>query len=333
MANSKRRPAVHLQGETGISVTKAALPRHWVVRELNPDYGLDLHVELFGDIAGEEESWETLGEHVFMQVKTDTKLRTTSIRPFSGRELGARYNTTGSDLDEDESLNKIEVVSYSLEVEMIETARRMGAAIPVILIVVDMSSLVPYFICLSDWIAKVLPIFKPRWSEQRSVTVHIPATNILDENLAELYIGSLAKRPKLYSAFSHFSRQSYEIKFLTKDVELAFDDRGEAIPEVAGLKTVSELYASMNESLDVWSIETRLGLIAIIHQQFGQIMALVESISGESDFVTCESEWVFLIVKLQQIDALWDSIAAASGTYDLLVRNHFLPTQLGQLLP
>ena len=42
------------------------LPETWVSREITPDYGIDLDVELFDY---ENDRCITLGEHIFLQVK------------------------------------------------------------------------------------------------------------------------------------------------------------------------------------------------------------------------------------------------------------------------
>ena len=73
MINGKVRSTSHLIDQDAILTIKKKLPKEWVVRELTPDYGIDLDVELF-----EKENGKivTLGERLYIQVKGTTKLKT-----------------------------------------------------------------------------------------------------------------------------------------------------------------------------------------------------------------------------------------------------------------
>ncbi len=70
MINGKERSESHLIDQEAISMLRGKLPREWVVREFNPDYGIDLDVELFEK---EERKIVTLGERLYIQVKGTTK--------------------------------------------------------------------------------------------------------------------------------------------------------------------------------------------------------------------------------------------------------------------
>src|SRR3954462_2589462 len=78
MAESKKRSEQHLIDADGIALLKSQLPRHWVIREYRPDYGIDFSVEIFGEKAIEANSYETLGEHIFIQLKST---KTCVIKP------------------------------------------------------------------------------------------------------------------------------------------------------------------------------------------------------------------------------------------------------------
>lgn len=51
---------------------RSKLPSHWVLREYRPDYGLDYSLEVFkeADTGGKFPTYETLGEHLFIQLKS-----------------------------------------------------------------------------------------------------------------------------------------------------------------------------------------------------------------------------------------------------------------------
>lgn len=67
MAEGKIRTSQHITGDRAVKIIKdRILPPEWVVREMTPDYGIDLDVELFDY---ENDKCVTLGEHIFVQAK------------------------------------------------------------------------------------------------------------------------------------------------------------------------------------------------------------------------------------------------------------------------
>ena len=79
MAKSKQRSEQHLIDAAGEQLLGARLPPHWVLRTYRPDYGLDFSLEVFQESTnspGEPATYETLGEHLFIQLKsTETVTR------------------------------------------------------------------------------------------------------------------------------------------------------------------------------------------------------------------------------------------------------------------
>lgn len=75
MSVGKKRAEQHLIDQDGIKLLRANLPRHWLLREYRPDYGLDFTIEIFkeaneGGAPVRAATYETLGEHVFVQLKS-----------------------------------------------------------------------------------------------------------------------------------------------------------------------------------------------------------------------------------------------------------------------
>jgi hypothetical protein len=56
MPNFPKRPQSHVIGDDAVSIFTSACPREWIVSPVQPDYGLDLRVELTrdGNVTGEE---------------------------------------------------------------------------------------------------------------------------------------------------------------------------------------------------------------------------------------------------------------------------------------
>jgi hypothetical protein len=71
MAVTKQRTAQHLIDHEGTQLFRSKLPKHWILREYRPDYGLDLTVEVFKaqDGGGERSTnYETLREHLIARI-------------------------------------------------------------------------------------------------------------------------------------------------------------------------------------------------------------------------------------------------------------------------
>lgn len=176
MNNGKIRSKQHILGDKAIKFLYDVFPDAWVIRQLDPDYGIDLDVELFDY---EDDKCITLGEHVFFQVK--------------GTE-NPQYIT--------KKLNgyQVDVLAYPLEVSELNLVERMGSAFPVLLVVVDLVDKKGYFLCLNDYIKKVLPNYNMEYKKQKTISIYIPVKNIItkDEYLAIRWYGI---RNKIYAMF------------------------------------------------------------------------------------------------------------------------------------
>jgi len=66
MVDGKIRNQNHITDTRALRFLHTAFPPEWVSREMSPDYGIDIDLELFGYENGK---CITLGEHVFLQIK------------------------------------------------------------------------------------------------------------------------------------------------------------------------------------------------------------------------------------------------------------------------
>ncbi len=247
-AHRKRYDVNHQQGDEGEELVKSRLPTHWIKRKVSPDYGLDWHIEVFDPVPDAPEHAETRGEHFYIQVKSQ---ETTPVKQRTVRARGnvAKYRPDPKSGDQ----YLIPVVECDLEVGELMTVEAMGHAVPVILCVAEMTTQRVYYVCLNDYISKVLLPNNPTYTRQQHVTIHIPAWNVLDrDDPAFTYIQQLARRGKLYSAFNTFVYQRIELTrevdatpvFVNEDRQLAH--LGE--PLVAML----DVFLSETTKLDIW---------------------------------------------------------------------------------
>ena len=182
MAYGKIRHPNHVIDSKAIQFIQNILPSEWVVRQMHPDYGIDLDLELF---AYEGENCVTLGEHIFLQVKGTEHAQYSKITPF------------GKTLNETQVDSTIDVLKYPIDVSLLKLVERMGSSIPVLLVVVDLVIGQAYQICLNDYIRYVLPEQNPKFREQKTVTIYIPKENFIFDHIFLWY----GKRAKMYALF------------------------------------------------------------------------------------------------------------------------------------
>ena len=69
------------------------------------------------------------------------------------------------------------VVKYPLDTALLATVEKMGSAVPVLLCLVDNVEREGYFVCLNDYVDKILISQKPDYDRQGTVTINIPIEN------------------------------------------------------------------------------------------------------------------------------------------------------------
>ncbi|OAD23605.1 hypothetical protein THIOM_000555 [Candidatus Thiomargarita nelsonii] len=107
---------------------------------------------------------------------------------------------------------EIPVAKFQLDMSDILTIQSIGVAIPVLLILVDTNTEKAFFICLNDYIDKVLIPEYPSYASKGSKIIYIPTANeIADEEDALVPLRAYGKRSKMYGAFALFGYQMKEI--------------------------------------------------------------------------------------------------------------------------
>ena len=168
----KKRSKQHIIGEKGVEILKELLPNEWAVREYMPDYGIDLDVELFDDLGNDV--YMTKGEHVLFQVKGKEKLNKKTIKLYSRMNVEKEYREDKTDYC------TMDVIQYSVDTDLLITIERMGSAVPVLLCVIDIENKEAYFVCLNDYIEKIIVPEKPDFYSQKTVMINIPIENCVN---------------------------------------------------------------------------------------------------------------------------------------------------------
>ena len=320
MNRPKRRPPAHISGDQAIKIVERMLPAQWVARKYHPDYGIDIAVELFEQTKtlGNEIVFDTLGEHLFLQVKGTAKLTPKRIRvasrPNINRPPPARFQSHSVNID---------VFEFRLESTELVTVQRMGASVPVLLVLVELGTERAFFVCLNDYIDKILLPSDPKYAEKETHLIRIPAANDLARSATALSF--YAKRPKLYAAFQNFAYQHHELGYTLK----------------ADLNRTSKYFAKMLLRYDFWSKCESWGLIECLHQQLQSLLRKgapghigvypVTKTAAYKRWVDQYGDQSSLKGLLNSFDirSLWASMSSAGNTFEEICREWFLPTFLG----
>lgn len=198
MPNGKIQSESHLIDKKAIQILENIFPIEWIKRTMSPDYGIDIDLELFDKENGK---CITLGEHLFLQIKGTKAPKYKEIYPFGiFKELSSTF--------------KINTIAFPIEISLLNLVERMGSSIPVLLIVVDITTNKAYFVCLNDYIQFVLPYQQPNYKKQKSVTIYLPIDNELSQNQASA-CKWYAKRSKIYALFNDMFLAFNDFEYLS----------------------------------------------------------------------------------------------------------------------
>lgn len=323
----KKRPLAHIRGDIGINIVKNTLPQEWVVREYNPDYGIDIGVELFEPY---EDSFVTKGEHIFFQVKTTDSIEKSVLSVKNRPNVEKTYNDSQN---ENVSVQQIEVIKFIIDTSLLETVEKMGSAVPVILAVVDASTEKIYFVCLNDYIEKVLIPSDISYTEKQTKTIYIPANNILDNDGVRI-IEWYAKRAKLYALFNKINYQRRELEYCSEHLleeriihfikilmRLDAWSATDYFPIMKSLKEDIEYYLNNN-----------------ITKEAEQIIECLSVQGKDVDEEIWENSYCAGYVSLRKsqqiisLISLWDKLTNLGDLFEDICKEYFLPTSLNIMM-
>ncbi|EIU3490959.1 MULTISPECIES: DUF4365 domain-containing protein [Pseudomonas] len=308
----KRRSINQVKEEISVQVLRERLPEQWVIHDYGADYGIDCVIELFDFVEGDATVAETLGENIFVQLKGSSSIN------YGTRRAYHRGNVAKGPLAESrDRYDDIPVAKFQLEMSEILTVQAMGVAVPVLLVLVDTTTREAYFVCLNDYIDKVIIPEDPLYYEKGHKTINIPLANKISTHEDSLVpLRAYGKRSKMYGAFGTFHYQQQEIrrargKMLVEEVRSR-----ESI--IAMVKT----FTSVALRLDIWKGHEFWQPMGWSHKELSDILENVQSGFAIENFE----------VLLEYCDVhVWRRLANLSSMYEELVREWFMPTSLAVL--
>lgn len=304
--SGKKRSENQIIGESGIDILRRLFPQEWVIREYTIDYGIDLDVEFYEKI--NENVYVTKGEHVLFQVKTTSKLEI--------KKMKVCNNNSKKDILE------YDVVKYSIDTDLISTVERMGNAVPVLLCLVDNVGKEGYFVCLNDYIDKVLIPQNPNYQKQGTVTINIPIENKISSK--KFAIEWYGKRAKLYAFFNLINCQKRDLQYISD----------------CNIEQAVESFFKKICRLDIWSVDVLSLFKEKIeyykeHGSTKQADILINCAIERGENVDepvynatyCAGEVSFRhATKIQELHRLWDELCAIADMYESNCREAYIPT-------
>lgn len=312
MTYKKQRSINQIKEDDSFKILKEKLPNEWVIHSYGSDYGIDCVIELFDFTNKEKTLAETLGENIFVQLKASSSIN------YTNRKVFARANVSKSPLKEnrDDFLN-IPVANFKLDISDILTVQAIGPAIPVLLILVDVTSSKAFFINLNDYIDKILIPEDPNYINKKSKTIYIPIQNELIKNEKSLIpLRAYGKRSKMYGSFSQFNYQWNEIKRLLGETNF--------YTPMTVHQTEFMIRTFINIALrqDIWKSHD---FWEPMKWSFDELNTLKTKL--DSHTLKQEEYQQFL----EYCEYVWHRLANLANMYEELVREWFLPSYLAQL--
>jgi len=314
MANAKRRPFQHVMEDESIDLLRSKLPSQWVVRQYKPDYGIDLVVETFDVVDETQELCETLGEHFFIQLKSirSTVFHEIVVAPRKNVELypiGAE--TTAQDQDQpwletagntssDES--RIQVIKHQLDTSELITIQSMGSGAVVLLVITCLDLNRAFFVCLNDYIDKILLPADPGYVSLGKKVINIPVANeIVRSRKGNPALRFLAKRTKLYSAFQKFNFQYGTLQYF-----------GHAPASI--LRQALAVFLQVLNRQQIWKDTEMWKIIEIYRARLEDFALLLADAGVDEDNLYVEAV------------ELWRGLSLLSRNYEEICREWYLPT-------
>lgn len=308
----KRRSISQIKEDSSFPVFREVLPAAWVIHQYAPDYGIDYAVELFDFLENDPLMAETLGESFYVQLKSSTCVEYAKKRVFSRQNI-ERTPPTKKRTD----FVDIEVAKFQLETSELATVQAMGSAVPVLLFLVDLTAKRIFFVCLNDYIDKVMIPEDPEYAVKKSKVIDIPLANELTripQSCIPLRV--FGKRAKMYAAFAKFAYQKNEIDHVL--------DKAGAV-SVSSFQEEIEMLRLFVEAalrLDIWQKHDFWPIVDHYRRE-------LESIGQEISSGIAQEETVGF---LKRCRLLWQGLSVLSNNYEENVREQFLPTYFAELL-
>ena len=318
MAHTKRRVRQHIMEDQSYLIFKGMLPEEWAVHEYRPDYGIDLVIEIFKFIDETCTAADTLGELFFVQPKS---VKETNIQKIT---VSSRGNIEkGDNTSDDREVREIVVIPFVIDTDELLTVQTMGPTIAVVLCLVCLDTKRVFYVCLNDYVEKILLVDDPDYTSKGTKTIYIPVKNEIGGKPRGLHpLRFLAKRPKYYAAFNRFNYQQNEIWYHLGFAKPGIiTHRNEVEPEHDLDKETRPLlrrFIAVLKHLDVWFDNDAWALVSEYYRDLMEFEGRLNDPAVPTDQI------------ISRMLILWNGLTAPANSYEEICREWFLPTLMGE---
>ena len=123
----------------GDKIFFSQVPSEWIYRKIDLDYGLDKEIEIVID-------GKATGKTLLVQVKSSQSV-----------------DVAGN------------VIRFSIETD--KGSYYMERDVPVLLVLVDLKTKIPYMLFIQEYVYEKLNTSKPLWNQQKTIVLEIPTAN------------------------------------------------------------------------------------------------------------------------------------------------------------
>jgi hypothetical protein len=227
-------------------------------------------------------------------------------------------------LNKDDPVGELDTVRIAIESSELRTVERMGTAIPVLLVIADLAMQRCHFVCLNDYIDKILLPRHDDYSATDHRTIHVPVANDIGDSVVGLAaLRWYAKRAKLYAAFQRFTYQAVELQYARMQPDF--------IP-------MARYFAQRIANYDFWGNTEMWELIGYYGAKVRHFLE-----TGQPDLIKHDAESILRMaggrldeiqrirgeLKLDEVLELWRVLSVLPRNYEDVCREWFLPTALG----
>jgi len=175
-----------------------------------------------------------------------------------------------------------------------------------LLVIADLATQRCFFVCLNDYIDKILIPRHKDYCVKQSRTIHIPLYNEIGTDDGLVALRWYAKRPKLIAAFQRFTYQYSQLQVEHKD-----------------WRGLAEVFAAKIANYDFWNDTP----IKLIEENGVRLQRFINTgLPGFYNELAIKK-----IHETERLDVLelWKHLSLLPNIYEDILREYFLPTALG----
>lgn len=206
---------------------------------------------------------------------------------------------------------------HSLDREELVTVERMGIGVPVLLVVADLARMRCSFVCLNDYVDRILIPLHADYRSAATRRVHVPVHNDLSSPYGRTAVGWYGKRAKLMAGFQRFHYQLVELNYAR-----GRDDFTE----------LAQTFAAKVSAYDFWDDDHLPAPFADASERLQRFISAGNHLRPRAEAPVASPVGHERIIAEERVLDLWRQLDLLARTHEDVWQEFYLPTALGQML-